>query len=276
MSKRKIKLEDDKEKEPKEAYEVLVIDRSGSMSYQKDEVIKGINDYVAGLQKAAADCKVNTQLAVFIFDTTVTRLFDFTPVAEFAPFTNETYVPQGLTALNDATMDALDLVRERLKGREAAKNVDVTISIYTDGFENASKKYPNVNGQCAEIKGLIKEVTDTYKWTVSFIGAGSKEAVQAQAVSMNIPIGNVTAYRAGGQGATTSWGNMEDARSMKMMAFASGAEKSATSYFVQPTVAEDNSADVVATPTITTASNTAELRAAIDRAVKEKTAELSK
>lgn len=231
---RKIKL--DTTSTIKTAYEVLIIDRSSSMSYQKDTTLEGINKYVNNLKTESTKHGINTQIMMIMFDSNVETLYPFTDIKEYVDLNANTYLPNGMTALNDAVMTGITAVQEAVKGREKDPDIDVTISIFTDGFENASKTYPNnQEGENIHLKGLIKELTDEYKWTIAYTGAGSAEQAIAQAQSLNIPIGNTLNYCAGAAGPSGASGALGSiglsARSAKMDSFAKGLEKTSATYF---------------------------------------------
>jgi hypothetical protein len=249
---RKIKIEDSTK--IKTAYEVLIIDRSSSMSYQKEATIKGINDYVKGLKESSTKHGIKTQIMMIMFDSEVETLYAFTDIEEFVDLNNNTYIPGGMTALNDAVMLGIEAVKSAVKGREQDEDVDVTINIFTDGFENASKKYPNnEQGENLEVKGLVKELCDAYKWTITYSGAGTVEQAVAAAQALNIPVGNTLNYAAGAAGPAGPQGALRSstmARSMKMASFATGQSYDSTSYFASV------GADVnTAKPSITQPSN---------------------
>lgn len=235
--KRKIKLDTTSNK-AKEIYDVLVIDRSSSMSYQKATTIQGINNYVKKLQEDSELLGIPTYLSMICFDTDVETFFTFTDVKEFVPLNDETYKPNGMTALNDAVGLAIDMLRERLKGREADDNIDVTVTVFTDGQENASKNYPGSPN--TTLKGLVKELEDTYKWSFAFVGGGSLETVVAQAGLLGINAGSTVAYTVGAAGPAGPVGAIGDqmsmAKSMRSRSFSTGI-KSTGDYFtsVNPT-----------------------------------------
>lgn len=139
----------------KEAVEILVIlDRSGSMSSIRDEAIGGFNNFLTSQQavKGAAN------LTLVLFDDQYEVPVDGVKVKEVKPLTQETFVPRGMTAMNDAIGKALTTL-------EAKNPKKAVICILTDGAENASKEYTQVQVQekvkAAEARG----------WEVVFLAA---------------------------------------------------------------------------------------------------------
>lgn len=229
---RNIKLEPTNNK-AREVYDILVVDRSSSMSYQKDTTITGINAYVKKLQEDAESLKIPTFLAVIFFDTEVEVMFDFTDVKEFVQLNTHNYVPNGMTALNDGVGKAIEMLQTKFKGRETDENIDVTVTVFTDGEENMSKKYPGRSNLA--LKGLVKELEDSYKWSFAFMGGGSLEQATEQARGLGISGQSVMSYSIGAAGAAGPQGAIGDtlgrAKSMRTMAFARGAEKTSGGYF---------------------------------------------
>lgn len=229
---RNIKLEPTNNK-AREVYDILVVDRSSSMSYQKDTTITGINAYVKKLQEDSENLKIPTFLAVIFFDTEVEVMFGFTDVKEFVPLNANNYVPNGMTALNDGVGTAIEMLQTKFKGREADENIDVTVTVFTDGEENMSKKYPGKSNLA--LKGLVKELEDSYKWSFAFMGGGSLEQATEQARGLGISGQSVMSYSIGVAGAAGPQGAIGDtmgrAKSMRTMAFARGEEKTSGGYF---------------------------------------------
>lgn len=217
----------------REIYDTIVLDCSGSMGRIRASIITQINGYIKTLQDTATATGVKTYLSLFKFSDNVEEVFSFMDVREARPFTPADYEPDGMTALNDAVSTAVESMRTRLKGREASDDVDVTLTIYTDGDENNSKDYPkdNPNGTNKKIVALIGEIQDSYKWTITYVGAGEAETVEATAAAYGITSGNVTSYMHSHDGATASLRRMSDSRMTKSMAFADSGAKSNIGYF---------------------------------------------
>lgn len=229
-----------------EIYDFLVIDRSGSMGSVADVTITGINDYLANLQKNADEVK--TFVSIILFDDEIIKLYDFVPAKEVRPLDRTTFVPRGTTALNDAVGTAIESLKERLKGREASDDVDVTISVFTDGYENASTKYSS-----EALKGYIKEIENAYKWTVTYTGAGNAAEVQNIASTLGFNASNVQAYSSGTKGTSQAFGNLSRSRLHKTRSLVDDGVKCSANYFA-PSIDQIDPADAAAIyiPAITT------------------------
>ncbi len=117
------------------------------------------------------------------FDDRYEFLYD-KPIQAVEPLTETTFVPRGMTALNDAigrTCDELGKFLESMPEHDRPGKVIVVI--LTDGCENDSKRYTKW-----QVAGIVKHQRDKYNWAFIFMGADEHAVLQAQ--QYNIPIGN--------------------------------------------------------------------------------------
>lgn len=218
-----------------EIYEVLVLDRSGSMQSVKEITIEQVNKAIVDAQETAKKDGIKTFYSLLLFDHELTTLYNFSPIEELIPLTSLTYVPRGSTALNDAIGQAIEDLKTKLKGRETDPNIDVTITVFTDGWENCSTKYPGKGNK--ELFTYIGEIKDAFGWTLSFVGAGSPEEIARTAEAYNIPVGSTLSYKLtgdsvhDGEAVCCSFDMMSEARSLKRSAFSAGIKTDNTAYF---------------------------------------------
>lgn len=237
---------------PKTVYDFFVLDRSGSMRSILDSTINGFNEYLNKAQRdAAANANLTSYASAILFDDEFINLYDFVPVSQVSQLTRETFVPRGMTALNDAIGKAIIALKQRLAGKE--KDADVTITVFTDGEENASSEYRGVGNQA--LKQLVQQVQNDYKWTVAYVGAGAKEKVQQAAVSLGFMASNVTDYTANSLEAATTFSNLATARSQKTNLYATKGLQSNVGYSVDsksinPAVDENDPSQVIPTVTL--------------------------
>jgi hypothetical protein len=243
---------------PKENYDFFVLDRSGSMSTILDSTIGGFNEYLLAAKRDAKLPGVTSYTSVLLFDHTFILLNDFSKTEDVEILTRETYVPDGWTALNDATAKAIQMLLNRLAGREKAANVDVTITIITDGEENKSVEFParsSWDKSNPQLTALIEKVRKEYGWAVNFIGAGDPTKVKEFAKASGIDLSNVKHYMAKVEETTTMFQDVTRARSIKSANFANYGTKCATNYFsntLQTAPAVDTTAPTVSTTEDTT------------------------
>lgn len=160
----------------------VLLDRSGSMSGQTDEVINHYNEYVKLLPRGA-------KVSLSIFDDRYEELYLDTDAAKVPELTSEKYYARGMTALLDSIGKLVTKVKE-LKSTPDR----VLFVINTDGQENSSKEFTY-----EKIKALVAEV-ETKGWEFIFVGAGlnnfndaTSSGIHTHVASTNTPAG--AAYR---------------------------------------------------------------------------------
>jgi Mg-chelatase subunit ChlD len=144
----------------KRLYAHILLDRSGSMEECRDSTISAFNEYVNTLR---ADDAVSARVSLTLFDDqSIDLVFDKERAGEMPKLTKETFVPRGMTPLNDAIgKTAATIDKENLLDGE-----NVAFVILTDGLENASKEYsPHA------VKKLLDRVQKEKNWLVIYLGA---------------------------------------------------------------------------------------------------------
>lgn len=161
-----------------QVYNVIILDRSGSMSSIRKAAIDGFNETLAGIKKAQ-DNFSDTQkhyVSLVTFCSCETRnVFDKTPVAKTHPLTEADYEPCCCTPLYDAMGFTLTAMRKYVKDIE---DCVVVVTIITDGYENASEEY---TGQ------TIKELVESLRnegWTFTYMGANQNSVEVAMSMSI--------------------------------------------------------------------------------------------
>ena len=111
----------------------FLLDRTGSMSSIRSAVLGGFNDFLT--QQQAQPGSMSMTLAQFNSDQPFELRFDSRDIHAVAPL--ESFVPSGTTPL----YDALAMLIEHAAKAEAASEREVVIAVFTDGKENASRKF---------------------------------------------------------------------------------------------------------------------------------------
>lgn len=159
----------------------LVIDRSGSMRSCMNDAQGGINQLIEDQKKLPG----HATLSLVQFDTEYEFVHRAVPIRDVPEYK---LVPRGSTALLDAVGKAIVETGERLsKMQEQDRPGVVAFVIVTDGQENASHEYKK-----DQIKEMIKQQQDVYKWHFTFLGAN--QDAFAEASSMGIPTSNAMNY----------------------------------------------------------------------------------
>ncbi len=187
----------------------FILDKSGSMESVKSATISGFNEYIQTLKK---DTDTTYDFSLVLFDTDLVE-FERVNVKEVLELTENSYKPQGGTALYDAACDTIKTAEKN----NAGKNLAV---IMTDGGENASKEYSE-----KDLKAMIERLEKTGKWTFVFLGANQDSYAVAQKFGVsNMNISNFKATQAG-MGATMR------AMATNTVAYAASANTTTDSFF---------------------------------------------
>lgn len=175
---------------------ILIIDRSASMNTIRDTAISGINEFIAAQKSLDIPCYIT----IVQFDNEYEVLVDHQLAAEVSEFTTETYLPRGMTALNDAIGKTITTVQARHKDlKKSERPSRVIVSVITDGHENASQEYTG-----PMIKDLIEGLKGS-TWEVLYI-ASNQDAI-AVAQTMGISSSNALSFTSTGpQGSQGSQG----------------------------------------------------------------------
>lgn len=163
----------------------IVLDRSGSMSNCRQNTIEAINSFI-NKQRESTDGSAVFSLIQFDDEYEVNYIAQD---IKYAPYLNEnTYVPRGMTKLNDAIGKAINSIGSRLRNtRENDRPGKVILVIQTDGGENNSKEFSR-----EKINEMITHQRLKYNWDIIFLGADI-DAV-AVANSYNIPTSAALQY----------------------------------------------------------------------------------
>lgn len=132
---------------------VLVLDSSGSMSSQRNDVIGGINETIRQQREAMPDDK-DTMFTVITFSNSTNAPNDM-KLSSIPYFTSKDYNPSGSTAL----FDAIGHTIERYQDEH-----NVICLIMTDGEENASSSFTY-----KRITEMIQRVKETRNWNFIYL-----------------------------------------------------------------------------------------------------------
>ena len=167
-----------KEIEKTQVYNVIILDRSGSMECIRRAAVEGFNETLAGIKKAQekfAETQDHFVTLVTFCSCETKHVFDKTPVAEALPLQMEDYQPCCCTPLYDAMGTTLTNMHRHVKDIEDSA---VVVTIITDGLENASHEYSG-----AAVKKLVERLRGE-GWSFTYMGA-NQDAVEV-ATSLSI------------------------------------------------------------------------------------------
>jgi hypothetical protein len=159
-------------------FNVIILDRSGSMNSIRKAAVDGFNETLAGIQKAQekyGDTQEHFVTLLTFCDCEKKYVFDKVPVAEARSLSMDDYIPCCCTPLYDAMGLTLTDMRKHVKD---LKDSLVVVTIITDGLENASKEYTGK---------AVKELVEQLKkegWTFTYMGANQDSVEVAFTLSI--------------------------------------------------------------------------------------------
>ncbi len=203
-------------------YNLIILDKSGSMSSIAKAAIAGFNETVGGIRSAQERFKDTQEhfVSLMIFCNCEKRLvYDKVPVAEVKELTSKDYRPCCCTPLYDAMGISINALFKDIKDKEDAT---AAVTVITDGLENASKEY---SGKA--IKALVEQMKEQEGWNFAYIG--TNQDVEATAASLNID--NTMAFEDDDAGMRQAW---EKERKSKMSMFGRMSMESEVMYSMSP------------------------------------------
>ena len=149
-----------------QVYNLVILDKSGSMESIRKEAIDGYNETL-GTIRAAQTKHGDTQeqfvsLAAFC-GCGIEMIYDKTPIDKAEKLTREKYEPCCVTPLFDAIGSSIKKLKNDIKDIEDAA---VLVTIITDGYENASRRY-----NYETVRKMVEKERDKYGWEFIFLGA---------------------------------------------------------------------------------------------------------
>ena len=172
-------------------YVVAILDRSSSMDSLKAETVSGFNTFLREQKEGPGEAA----FTLCLFSDYPHLIHDGVPIGHVAELTEETYAPNGWTALNDAVAYTIDHVGGKLRAMKEEDRPDkVIVLIMTDGEENRSKKYPNRLNGARKVGEMIKHQREKYKW--EFVMVGANFDMTEVIMDFNIPVKNAAYYQA--------------------------------------------------------------------------------
>ncbi|GAA1941733.1 hypothetical protein GCM10009775_36880 [Microbacterium aoyamense] len=151
---------------------LIILDRSGSMTAIRDDMVGGIEQMIA--TQAAEDGMLTIDIVTFDTQIELTHHFADPESVQVE------LVPRGGTALYDAIGWAFNGFGQALAELpEHARPGTVLVTIVTDGEENSSKEY-----SAATVTQLIEHQRSAFDWDVSFLGANQDAIAEARKIGI--------------------------------------------------------------------------------------------
>ena len=210
-------VKNETKQEKTQVFNVIILDKSGSMESIRKAAVDGFNETLAGIKKAQEKYAESQEHYVSILtfcDCEKKYVIDKVPVAESRTLTLDDYEPCCCTPLYDAMGFTLTTMRNHVKKVDDAV---VVVTIITDGYENASKEYTGM-----AVKKLVEELKSG-GWTFTYMGA-NQDSVE---VAFNLSIRNSRNFEATSGGTTQVMGKDTSTRMNffgRLHAFHSGSK----------------------------------------------------
>lgn len=165
-------------------YNLIIVDKSGSMCDIQRETIAGVNETILTIQAAQRRTPDQRQFITLVAFCGCEQRYIYTNVAadEVKPITAADYQPCCMTPLYDAVGNACIGMEQRLREDKLAT---ACVTIITDGYENASKEF-NRTG----IVSLIERLKND-GWMFAYIGADH----DVESVAFSLHIDNVKKFQ---------------------------------------------------------------------------------
>jgi len=157
----------------------LVVDVSGSMNDQIDEVRFALNKHLDGLrERCSTPSGPKVRMSILQFNDELRWWSEGVCPTEIPRVTEENFYVDGMTALLDAVGQTLEralfeegerTAHEPATSEGAAQDPaslhEVLVMVFSDGGENASKKFTGMS-----LAALLEKCQNRVGWTVTFTG----------------------------------------------------------------------------------------------------------
>ncbi len=169
-------------------YNVIILDKSGSMSSIARQAIDGVNETLGAIRSSQLrDPEQDNRVTLVAFCGCETRLiYENVPIADASDISEKDYKPCCMTPLYDAVGTTLTRTRKATTGEKCA----VAVTIITDGYENASREFTG-----PAVRKLIEECRNQ-GWMIAYIGADH----DVEAVAADLSIHNVLNFNKSAEG----------------------------------------------------------------------------
>jgi hypothetical protein len=148
---------------------ITLLDSSASMCNINKEAVDSLNEFISEQQKIDNS---NATFSLWTFNNKSTNIIDDQILKDVQPYTN--FIPTGMTSIYDAIGDAITL-------KLTKKNYkDVICLIITDGIENSSKYYNNI-----QIKEMINDMELNNNWKFIYLGANQDVYTEGNKLGLN-------------------------------------------------------------------------------------------
>ncbi len=192
-----------RQREKMKVYNLIILDKSGSMCSIADAAIGGFNETVGSILSTQKLMREDQEhyVSLYVFcGCDKHHIYENVPVEEVKILTHKEYQPCCTTPLFDAMGDSLNRLLLQIQND---RNATAAVTIITDGLENASIEYSG-----AAIKRLVNNLQRKEGWNFSYIGTNQ----DVEEIAASISITNTLYFKDDEIGMAQAWKNERKAR----------------------------------------------------------------
>jgi len=181
----------------------VLLDRSGSMSAIRDEVVEGFNAFLR--EQQALPGKATLTLVQFDSVAPFEVVHRLSPIAEVPPLSRATFQPRGATPLLDALGRGIIDIENAIAGLAPADAPDaIVVAVITDGMESASQEFT-----LEDVQWLLTQKRSHENWR--FIFQSADLAAIELACSAGIRRADTALFSADAHGVAGTWTSISEA-----------------------------------------------------------------
>ena len=154
-------------------YNVVILDKSGSMTSIRKQAVDSVNETfgcIRSMRKKNVEQEQFVTLVAFC-GCEQKVIYENTPIEKVNNITPSDYEPCCMTPLYYAIGNVCTRLHTTVKDDESAS---VAVTIITDGYENASRRY-----DYERVRRMIERQKEKYGWEFLFLGANIDAAKEA-------------------------------------------------------------------------------------------------
>ena len=175
-------------------YNLVILDRSGSMMPLREAAVNGYNETLEVVRKAQQQYDLEQQnlITLTLFNDSVTDVYDCDTVQNIPNLLARDYHPDGMTAMLDALGFSLTRLQKEL---DKLENATAVVTIISDGMENASRSY--------DLDQVVSLIDQLKEQGVMFVFMGTNQNVAMTAAALHIEEYKVFEYNT--EGMKSAW-----------------------------------------------------------------------
>ena len=206
-------------------YNVIILDKSGSMESIKKQAVDGVNETLGAIRSAqekTTECEHYVTVVTFC-GCEVKKIVDAKAIRDVENISCGQYSPCCMTPLYDAIGMTISQLHANI---DKEVKTAVSVTVITDGYENASREFTG---------NAVKELINKYKdegWLFAYIGADH----DVESVAFSLSINNTMRFEKSQEGTQ----EMSRRYSSSLHNWATKAAY----YLIDPTIAENDDTEL--------------------------------